>query len=79
MCKRWLVELHQLLAAKGLAEHVKQVAWIHDEVQLEVPEDLAETVGKLAVEAIIIAGKYFNIRVPLDGEYKIGNNWAECH
>jgi DNA polymerase I-like protein with 3'-5' exonuclease and polymerase domains len=79
VCKRWLVELHKLLAAEGLAGQVKQVAWIHDEVQLEVPEDLAETVGKLAVEAIIIAGNYFNIRVPLDGEYKIGNNWAECH
>jgi DNA polymerase I-like protein with 3'-5' exonuclease and polymerase domains len=79
VCKRWLVELHQMLKDAGLLDSVRQVAWIHDEVQLEVDEDLAEIIGKLAVDAIKKAGLFFAIRVPLDGEYKIGNNWAECH
>ena len=33
----------------------------------------------LAVQAIIDAGKELKIRCPLDGKYKIGNNWAETH
>ena len=25
------------------------------------------------------SGDYFSLNCPLDGEYKIGNNWAETH
>lgn len=52
---------------------------VHDEFQMEVDEDIAEEVGKLGVEAIVKAGDHFDFRCPLDGEYKIGNNWAETH
>ena len=52
---------------------------IHDEWQIDVPEDNADAVGKAAVEAIIQAGKDYNFVFPLDGEYKIGDNWAETH
>jgi len=33
----------------------------------------------LAVECIERTGKHFQLRVPLTGEYKIGNNWSETH
>lgn len=79
VCKRWIVELEDALIEENYADHVKLVATVHDEVQLEVDEWFAERVGKLAVECIDRAGTYFNVRVPLTGEYKIGNNWAECH
>jgi DNA polymerase-1 len=55
------------------------VANIHDEFQAEVLPDKAEAFGKLAVESIQHAGKQLKLNVPLDGEYKIGNNWAETH
>jgi len=55
------------------------VANVHDEWQIEVREDLAETVGKLGVEAIIEAGKVLKLKCPLDGEYKVGDNWSETH
>jgi len=57
----------------------KFVANIHDEWQIEVSECRANKVGSLAVESIIDAGKHFNLRCPLDGEYKIGRNWSETH
>ena len=57
----------------------KFVANIHDEWQIEVTECRANKVGSLAVESIIDAGKHFNLRCPLDGEYKIGRNWSETH
>jgi DNA polymerase I-like protein with 3'-5' exonuclease and polymerase domains len=55
------------------------VANIHDEFQAEVTPDKAEAFGKLAVESIQHAGKQLKLNVPLDGEYKIGNNWSETH
>jgi len=57
----------------------KFVANIHDEWQVEVRESQADFVGLRAVEAITEAGEHFNLRCPLDGEYKIGDNWSETH
>ena len=57
----------------------KFVANIHDEWQIEVSECRANKVGQLAVQSIIDAGKHFNMRCPLDGEYKIGGDWSETH
>jgi len=57
----------------------KFVANIHDEWQIEVLECRANKVGQLAVDSIIKAGKHFNLRCPMDGEYKIGDNWSETH
>ena len=52
---------------------------VHDEFQYEVEEKRAEEFGSLAVQSIIDAGKQLNVRCPLNGEYKIGNNWSETH
>jgi DNA polymerase I-like protein with 3'-5' exonuclease and polymerase domains len=58
---------------------VKYVANVHDEAQLECPKDIAEDVGKAFRQSIIEAGEAYNLRCPLDGEYKIGRNWRETH
>ena len=55
------------------------VANVHDEWQVESKAEHAEQVGKLGVQAIIDAGTAFNLNCPLDGEYKIGDNWYETH
>ena len=57
----------------------KLLGSIHDEYQIEAPADQAETVGWLMVESIKAAGVAFDMRCPLDGEYKVGNSWAETH
>ena len=58
---------------------VKFVANIHDEWQLEVCENIVDQIGKLAVNSIIKAGEHFNLRCPMDGKYKVGDNWSETH
>jgi DNA polymerase I-like protein with 3'-5' exonuclease and polymerase domains len=55
------------------------VANVHDEWQIEVREDQAEQVGQLGVEAIREAGIVLELNCPLDGEYKIGDDWSETH
>jgi DNA polymerase-1 len=57
----------------------KFVGNIHDEVQSEVVAKQAEKFGWLAVECLKAAGISFELRCPLDGEYKVGSTWAETH
>ena len=76
VCKRWLVEFDKVI--KKIPE-AQQVVWVHDEIQVECFEKNAEEVGQLAIKAIKDTGEYFNIRLPLTGEYKIGDNWSETH
>lgn len=63
--------------SRGLAVH--QVASIHDEYQFTCSKDISDDVGNLAVCAIRLAGQVFNFRCRLDGEYRVGANWAETH
>ena len=55
------------------------VANVHDEWQIETTAHYADTVGRIGVRAIRIAGETLSLRCPLDGEYRVGNNWAETH
>ena len=57
----------------------KLVAQVHDEFQVEVPEEYAVRVGTVFRNAIRDAGRELNLRCPLDGEFKVGNTWAETH
>jgi len=62
---------------KGIDAFV--IANIHDEFQIETKPELADKVGKLAVESIQEAGHHFKLRVPLGAEYRVGKNWAQTH
>ena len=65
--------------AKQWKLNYKFVGNIHDEVQTEVDEHQTETFGWLAVECLKAAGLHYKLRCPLDGEYQIGNTWADTH
>ena len=52
---------------------------IHDEVQYQVVSSQAHKFGGLAVASIQASGQAFNLRCPLDGDYKVGANWKETH
>ena len=57
----------------------KFIGNVHDEIQSEVASEQAEKFGWLAVECIKAAGISFELRCPLDGEYKVGSTWSETH
>lgn len=79
--KKATVLLHQELHRRGyvFGKDYGNVAHVHDEYQLLSRPDIADEVGEVAVWAIVQAGEHFGFRCPLDGEYKIGQNWAETH
>jgi DNA polymerase-1 len=71
--------LNRKIRAKRWCYDAFQVAHIHDEIQLQVREEIAEDVGRLAVQSMREAGDSLGFRCPLDGEYRVGTNWAETH
>ena len=77
LMKKALVKLDSLLRLNAI--DYRFVANIHDEWQIEVRESQADFVGEMAVKSIIEAGEHFNLRCPMDGEYKIGGDWSETH
>ena len=79
IAKQALVEFDSLVSTKGWTMRVQQVAWVHDEVQIECDKEIADEVGQMAVRAFQLAGEAFGFRVPITGEYRVGRNWAETH
>lgn len=87
LMKRALVIADERLQAMGfkhsgtLGDEVNYefVANIHDELQVEADEDIAETVGGVLKDAIKQAGEYYNFACPLSGSYAVGTNWSQTH
>ena len=77
LMKKSLVILNNKLKC-GIID-AKFCANVHDEWQVEVPQEDADKVGKLAVLAIEEAGVALGLRCPTTGEYNVGDNWKETH
>jgi len=75
--KKALVLCHDRMVEEGIWFEFK--VNVHDEFQIEVNEEDAERVGQIAKQSIVDAGVHFKFKCALDGDYKIGNNWAETH
>jgi DNA polymerase I len=60
-------------------EDYEFVANVHDEWQMEVNPEHAETVGKVGTEAIRKAGEELSFPCPLAANYEIGDTWADTH
>jgi DNA polymerase I-like protein with 3'-5' exonuclease and polymerase domains len=52
---------------------------VHDELQFSCPSAIAEEAGKIVTNAAIEAGTRLAIAMPINAEYKIGNNWSQTH
>jgi DNA polymerase I len=58
----------------------KQVAFVHDEWQTEcLNKEEAEELGKIQAKALRDTGVLFKLKIPMDGDYKIGKRWNETH
>jgi DNA polymerase I-like protein with 3'-5' exonuclease and polymerase domains len=75
--KQALILLHRKIINGKI--NARFVANIHDEWQIETTTEDADTVGFLAVQSIRQAGIRLRLRCPLDGEFKVGLNWAATH
>lgn len=77
-----VMKLAAIISARRIKEQGID-AWlvgsIHDEGQYDCRIEQADTLGALLCLGIRDAGLELGFKVPLDGDYKVGGNWAECH
>ena len=79
ICKRWMVEIDEMIEANGWRAKVEQVLWVHDELQFDCDPDIAEQFAKEVEACVPKAGAFFSMKVALTGKSIIGNTWAETH
>jgi len=77
IAKQWCIEAHQQFRRFRLP--VRQVAFVHDEIQIETEEKYSEDVAQIMCSSASQAGFTLNFRCPVDAEAKIGNNWFDTH
>lgn len=76
--KYWMILANRNLQ-KIFGTRVKQIAYVHDELQFSCPSNIAEQAGKIITDSAIEAGTRLGVRMPINAEYKIGRNWSETH
>jgi DNA polymerase I-like protein with 3'-5' exonuclease and polymerase domains len=64
---------------KKFGNAVKQVAYVHDELQYSCPKNIADDVGKVITAAATEAGEKLGLKIRIDANYSIGKNWSETH
>jgi len=78
--KYYLIFLDGNLAKKyKTGDQYEFVLNVHDEVQIECDEEIAEDVAKIAEASFDDVTKHLNFRIPLRGSADIGDSWAETH
>lgn len=81
LIKKAMVVAPRLLANHGFEEdfHYWPLLWVHDEWQIETVPEIADEIGQVFANSFAFAGEELGVHCQLDGEYKIGNTWAETH
>ena len=77
IAKQWCIEAHKKFKQQRIP--VLQVAFVHDEIQIETQEKHGEQVAQIMCESASQAGITLGFRCPVDAESKIGNNWFDTH
>jgi DNA polymerase-1 len=72
--KRAMIDVDQWLSSENIDARV--VMQVHDELVLEVREDIAEETARMLCKIMAAAA---SMDVPLVAEYGIGDNWDEAH
>lgn len=55
------------------------VAHVHDEFQTLVRPEYVELYKELAIDSFRKSGEYFNLKCPMTGEARVGQNWEQTH
>jgi DNA polymerase I-like protein with 3'-5' exonuclease and polymerase domains len=77
IAKQWCITAHHRFKQYKLP--VQQVAFVHDEIQIETPEIHAQDVAMWMTTSATEAGEVLGFRCRVDAEAKIGTNWFETH
>lgn len=77
IAKRWMLINQETINDTNI--RARQLAFVHDELQFDCHPDDATDLSTSLVFSAAAAGEYYNLRVPIGAEAKIGQTWAEVH
>lgn len=77
VAKMWIKLIDQEIRKQGL--DAKIISFVHDEAQIQVQKGYEKHVGDITGLMARKAGEHFGFKIPIESEYKIGQNWAETH
>jgi DNA polymerase I-like protein with 3'-5' exonuclease and polymerase domains len=77
LAKRWLLINNDHINQLNLC--CSQLAFIHDELQFECSPGHTDDLCSSLVLSSTEAGEYYNLRVKIDAEAKVGKSWSETH
>lgn len=69
------IKLFNWLLKNGLLFKVKYCIPVHDEINLEAPDEISEEVADILVKCMVSAGKPFCTRAQLGADVEIGDHW----
>lgn len=69
------IKLFNWLLKNGLLFKVKYCIPVHDEINLEAPDEISEEVADILVKCMVSAGKLFCTRAHLGADVEIGDHW----
>lgn len=75
--KQCMVTAYRRIKELGL--DAGYMLYVHDEFQFYSARTTCQKLGEILHEAIRQTGVFFKMKIQLDGEFKIGNHWGECH
>lgn len=75
---QWLLNIQEEINKAELDANI--MAWVHDEVQIQIREKDAQNVGDIIRGAAEEAGKkWFKDKVPITADWQLGDSWADTH
>lgn len=79
LMKKALIYVDEEIRRRRLTKEILKVADIHDEWQWRVRNKVVQEFTDLALPCFPLSGQYFNYRVPIEGDVKVGKTWATTH
>lgn len=78
--KYYLVFLDKRLSKEFITgKQYEFILNVHDEVQIEVDEDIVDRVKFLCEDTFSLVTKYLKFKIPLRGTASVGTSWADTH
>lgn len=77
IAKQWVLLIDREIRKQNLDATI--IAWVHDEVQLQVKGDADHVGNNILRRCAGEAGKHFGFNIPVDAEYTVGARWSDTH
>ncbi len=77
IAKRWLLLTDHNIRMSNMK--YERYAFVHDEQVLGSDPKYAHDIAEICKLSALQAGEYYNLRLPIEADAQIGDNWAEVH